>query len=102
MSLETARCRHHRHREAVARCPDCGAYLCRECVTEVEGRFLCAECFDAQAAVGRRQSSLPALLVGLALALTGLVFLWGVFFYLGKSLLWLPSEFHLGTFWKSL
>ena len=44
MSLRQQRCVLHPEREAVARCPECGRFFCRECVTEHEGRLLCAAC----------------------------------------------------------
>jgi hypothetical protein len=38
------RCLHHHEREAVARCPECGHYFCRECITEHDERVICASC----------------------------------------------------------
>ncbi len=42
--LWTQRCQFHALREAVARCPECQRYFCRECVTEHDERLLCASC----------------------------------------------------------
>ena len=36
------RCFNHMLREAVACCPECRRYFCRECVTEHEDKVLCA------------------------------------------------------------
>ena len=38
------RCFNHAGREAVARCPECGQFFCRECITEHEDRVLCSAC----------------------------------------------------------
>ena len=38
------RCLHHGEREAIARCPECGSFFCRECITEHDERVLCASC----------------------------------------------------------
>ena len=37
-------CKIHPAREAVARCPECSSYYCRECITEHEFRMVCASC----------------------------------------------------------
>jgi len=42
--LAYQRCLNHTFREAVARCPECGHYFCRECITEHEDRVVCASC----------------------------------------------------------
>ena len=102
MNLQSTRCRLHRHREAAARCPGCGGYFCRECITEIEGKVLCAACFAKRAESGRSRGSLLPVLGSLALALAGVVLLWGLFYYLGQSLLLFPADFHQGTFWKKL
>ncbi|MCI0613826.1 rhomboid family protein, partial [bacterium] len=40
--ISKQRCFFHSQREAVVRCPECGRYYCRECVTEHLDRLLCA------------------------------------------------------------
>ena len=40
------RCWNHEAREAACRCPACGRSYCRECVSEHEGRLLCAACLS--------------------------------------------------------
>jgi hypothetical protein len=42
--LTHQRCYHHQFREAVARCPECGRFFCRECITEHADKVLCASC----------------------------------------------------------
>ena len=43
-------CWNHETREAVCRCLGCGRSYCRECVTEHEGRLVCANCIGKAAA----------------------------------------------------
>lgn len=98
--LSLQRCRNHAHREAVALCPECAAYYCRECIAEHDGRVLCAACLRkllAVAPAARRRFS------GLAAAgrfLWGFLLLWLVFYSVGRALLSLPSSVHEGTVWK--
>ena len=96
------RCRNHQYREAVARCPECGRFFCRECITEHEDRVLCAECLSrlmhASAPLGR--SYLSGLLRIFHFVL-GTGILWMIFYYLGQALLLLPSSFHEGTLWQT-
>ena len=99
--LEHRRCAHHGEREAVARCPRCGRFFCRECIAEHAGRVLCAGCLAASDHGDARR---PALLRGLvpALQLTlGVLLIWGCFFYLGQALMAIPAEFHEGTIWQA-
>ena len=83
--LLAQRCSNHETREAVCRCPECLRNLCRECVTEHEGRLVCAVCL-ARAARDRaprptnRRTAEAAMLVG------GLFLAWAVFFAIGESI----------------
>jgi hypothetical protein len=92
------RCLNHRDREAVARCPVCRDFFCRECVTEHEGRVICAKCLAAfagehVAARPKRAFARPVL------ALMSFAGVWLFFFLLGRALLELPDSFHDGTLW---
>ncbi len=100
-SLERRRCAHHADREAVARCPACQRFFCRECVAEHDGRVLCARClaWSNDRRVTRRVL-LRRLAPLLQLAL-GLLLLWGCFFYLGQALILVPDHFHEGTIWPT-
>ena len=42
--LAHQRCFNHATREAVARCPECHHFFCRECITEHDDRVLCTGC----------------------------------------------------------
>jgi hypothetical protein len=97
--LAAARCRIHPDREAVARCPSCEGFFCRECVTENAGRFVCAACLRAAAAAAdgpRVRGEVPRLV---ALTGIGLGCLWFLFYGAGRVLILLPASFHEGTLW---
>ncbi len=99
--LAARRCLRHRQREAVALCPECGKYYCRECISEHQGRILCTRCLNASAASGSRARGLAGRFGDLLCSSAGLLFLWMVFYYFGKFLLALPSSFHEGTLWSA-
>jgi hypothetical protein len=88
-ALHLQRCLNHLDREAVARCPSCRRFFCRECVTEHEGRILCAGCLRTTA---RR----PVVEVA-----GGLLVAWIAFYSLGRVLAAMPDRFHQGTIWRS-
>ena len=98
-TLVHQRCFHHSLREAVARCPECRQFFCRECITEHDDRVICATCLAKIGAITapRRQSLdwlMPFLHGAIGFAVVAL------FFYLfGTMLLSLPSSFHEGTLW---
>ncbi len=96
--LQKKRCFHHPQREAVARCPECRGFFCRECIVDHESRALCADCMarlSASRASGRGgHRFIPPLY-----AVAGLIWLWFVFYAFGRILLALPSSFHEGDIW---
>ena len=95
-SLVQQRCFYHAQRPASARCPRCGRFFCRECVTEHSGQVVCAACLRKPATETVSRSPWPAR-VGLGLAsLGGLLLAWLAFYALGQYLLTLPSQFHGG------
>lgn len=80
------RCWNHEAREAVCRCPACRRSYCRECVSEHEGRLLCAACLrQAAHAASTARGRLRGLRT-LALTAAGLAITWGVFFAAAESL----------------
>jgi hypothetical protein len=101
MSLSSQRCYNHGEREAVARCPECGRFHCRECVTEVRDRLLCTACvaslrmrqksWDRNVALARLRRS-SAIVVGFLVA-------WLCFLGLARILFSIPSRFHDGSAW---
>lgn len=94
------RCFNHLLREAVARCPLCQRYFCRECVTEHEDKVLCAACLRADADTDPSDRGQLGGLVQMMHFLLGATLLWVFFYYLGQILLSLPSAFHEGTLWE--
>jgi|SRR5579885_1177585 len=100
LPLSARRCARHPGREAVARCPGCGAAFCRECVSEHAGRVLCAECLAREAAADRTAGR-RRLERARSLAATGLgaLVVWLAFYALAALLLKIPPELHEGTLW---
>ena len=101
-SLTFQRCYNHAAREAVARCPECQRYFCRECVTEHDDRVLCAVCLGRRTESGaaRRRLFLRSLrVVQLGLAVLAV---WFFFFMIATGLTRLPDEFHEGTLWTPM
>jgi len=100
-NLATQRCFNHAQREAVARCPQCRSFFCRECITEHDDRVICAACLAKLV----RKSALPrrtfARLLHAFQCLVGIMLVWFVFYMIGEGLLKLPTSFHEGTLWEA-
>jgi hypothetical protein len=100
-ALVLQRCLNHTAREAVARCPECGQFYCRECITEHDDRVICASCLKkiAQASKSepRRKLSFWPVFQGAG----GFILAWFIFYTIGRMLLALPDEFHQETMWIS-
>ncbi len=95
------RCFNHAAREAVARCPSCGRFFCRECITEHDQRVICASCLGKLlAAAPRRRSVFGWVLPGVQ-GVFGLVAAWFFFHLIGEMLSSLPAAFHERTIWKT-
>lgn len=102
-ALTRQRCIHHETREAVARCPVCARFYCRECIVEHEGRVVCASCLAKEAAPAAAKGSARrrlAPLRRLAGAGAGLIVAWLAFYFLGRVLLAVPSDFHASKIWE--
>jgi hypothetical protein len=94
------KCYHHKHREAVARCPECKRYFCRECITEHDDRVLCTDCLVRMSGKSQRHSSAFNSVFYILRFLSGTIVLWLAFYYIGLMLLSLPTSFHEGTLWS--
>jgi hypothetical protein len=94
MSLLNQRCFNHANREAAARCPSCQRFYCRECVTEHEGRMICAHCVARLRAPQARRSS--SGVVWSMFSVMSVLMAWLIFYYLGMGLARIPSTFHGG------
>ncbi|KAB2666106.1 MAG: rhomboid family protein [Verrucomicrobia bacterium] len=95
-SLASQRCLLHPSREAAARCPRCRRAYCRECVTEHDGRLLCAACLRDSTKPARAQSLRMAWLAAPVHLVVGLFVAWTIFELLGWVLLRTPSAWHEG------
>ena len=101
-TLALQRCLHHGNREAIARCPECGSFFCRECITEHDERVICAACLakltrpaEVKAARFRLAAVRPW-----ATALSGLIVVWLCFYLIGRMLVAIPSDFHASSLWS--
>jgi len=99
--LARERCFNHGRREAAAVCLSCGRFYCRECVTEHQGRLLCASCLARISGIKPRRRARLAGIGRVAVLFLSVVTLWLFFYLLGQGLLELPSSFHQGTVWQS-
>lgn len=100
-TLRLQRCLHHPIREAVARCPDCANFFCRECTIEHDGRVICAGCRRKLALRKEERSALLARWLGAGQVLASVLVLWICFFLFGKMLLAIPATFHEGEVWEN-
>lgn len=98
-SLARQRCFNHADREAAARCPACGRFFCRECVTDHEGKVLCAQCLRTTEGEPRERRTGRTLSRALQASISFLV-LWFVFYTMGRALLTVPTQFHEDTMWQ--
>jgi hypothetical protein len=93
MTLLDQRCFNHDLREAVAQCPSCKLFFCRECVTEHDGRMICVACVTALTRDAHKTERI-ARARWTVTAVAGLLIAWLVFYYLGLTLARIPSKFH--------
>src|SRR5436190_4931215 len=98
-SLSQQRCLNHFTREAVARCPQCAQFFCRECITEHEDRVVCAACLRKLARVPLFKRRGFARVLRAGQVLLGLLVAWLFFYLIGDGLLSLPDSFHQGELW---
>ena len=99
MTLAQQRCHNHETREAVACCPECRNFFCRECIAEHEQRVLCAACLKKSGGTKKAPSRFRLPLWRAAQFLAALFILWVSFYFMGRTLLSLPSSLHEGTLW---
>ncbi len=99
-SLIHQRCFNHALREAVARCPECGHFYCRECITEHDQRVICAACLKQLVRPRVTQRRAFMRLVRAGQCLFGIWLAWLFFFLIGEVLLALPDPFHETSVWQ--
>lgn len=100
-TLAQQRCFNHSLREAVARCPECKQYYCRECITEHDDRAICAACLKKLAHKPLLQRRGFAGGVRFLQCVAGIFLAWFFFYLVGQTLLSMPSSFHEGTLWQT-
>ncbi len=93
-------CLNHLGREAVARCPECGQFYCRECITEHEDRVICASCLRKILFLQRADKSVADRILQGALCFAGVLTAWLFFYGIAHLLLKVPTQFHDGSLWK--
>jgi uncharacterized protein (DUF983 family) len=99
-NLHHQRCFNHATREAAARCPECGRFFCRECVTEHDDRVVCSACLSQLARKPVDQRPAFARLARFGQYVAGLLIAWFFFYLIGEGLLRIPAQFHDGTLWQ--
>ena len=101
-NLHERQCLNHAGREAVARCPECGHFYCRECIAEHDDRVICAACLRKllRATDPRRRPAGAWLARGAGLGFS-VALGWAAFYLLGKILLSIPASVHDGTLWQN-
>lgn len=94
------RCFNHATREAVARCPECSQFFCRECITEHDDRVICSACLKKLARVPLLHRPAFARVLQIGQCLLGIFAAWFFFYLIGSALARLPTSFHEGTLWQ--
>lgn len=100
LTIASQRCFNHSLREAVARCPQCRRYFCRECVTDYDERVVCSTCLTQIARPELTPRRPLGSCAGLLQCIVGILMVWVFFYFLGRALLSLPTSFHEGTVWQ--
>src|SRR6266436_4142323 len=98
--LAYQRCFNHAQREAIARCPECGRFFCRECITEHDDRVVCSSCLKRLTAkTETRRRDFGPVWRAFAAAL-GVLVAWLFFFVVGRILVNIPASVHEGTIFE--
>ncbi|MBE9503780.1 MAG: rhomboid family protein [Proteobacteria bacterium] len=100
--LSQKKCFNHGDREAVAACPECSNFFCRECIVEHDDRILCSTCLEKCVNPTKKRSFPFAALTRLGQFIFGFSIVWLMFYYVSEALLSIPSSFHEGTIWQKL
>src|SRR5204863_4062550 len=93
-SLLHQRCFNHGEREAVARCPECRQFYCRECITEHDDRVICANSLRKLTMSAKPERKYFNWLMPVLQSNIGLMVLWAMFYFIGATMLSNPSLFH--------
>jgi hypothetical protein len=99
-TLTHQRCLNHAAREAVARCPECARFFCRECITEHDDRVLCTSCLKRLTQPQGVERRSFAGLRHVIQCSFGVLLAWFFFFLIGQTLGRLSYDFHEGVVWQ--
>jgi hypothetical protein len=99
--LSQQRCLNHGTREAVARCPECRFYFCRECITEHDDRLICASCLKKITRAPEKKTWRLGGLIRVGQAVFGVFTVWLFFYLAGQGMLSFETYFHDQTLWKN-
>lgn len=92
--LIKSKCQNHTSREAVAKCPICQHYYCRECVTEHNNQFICVGCLSTQqTGVNNSKNSFFTVFKLILFSIFTILTSWYFFQIIGSLLLKIPSSF---------
>ena len=100
-SLIAQRCANHPAREAVARCPECGGFFCRECIIEHDDRVICSACLKRITVKVVAKERRFGILLGPVQLGFGLLIAWLFFYCVGRVLISIPPSYHEGTIWQT-
>ncbi len=81
------KCVLHPSRSAAGRCPECEEYYCRECITEHEGRVICASCLEEVTGDEAEEEFDWSLLLEVLKATGGFFLCWFFFYAIAQLLL---------------
>ena len=95
------RCLNHMLREAVARCPECSRFFCRECNTEHEDKVLCASCLRKRQNPPPKKNQRYQWVLRMGYFISGMILLYVIFYYVAQILVALPTDFHEGSIWQT-
>jgi hypothetical protein len=92
MELTFQRCLIHADRQAIARCPNCANYFCRECITEHEGKFLCSNCLQRKTTPIETVHRTAGWFKSAVVMGVGLSVAWFFFYLIGRLLILIPPN----------
>jgi hypothetical protein len=81
--IAAAQCFNHAERLAAARCPECGHSYCRECITEHDGRLVCAVCLRKHSPAGLQRRNWYKAIALPVMGVAALSASWLVFYTAG-------------------
>ncbi len=99
-NITHCKCYNHASREAVARCPQCSHYFCRECITEHDDVIMCAICLEKASNSTKQKGHFLSHLIVVMLCSFSFFVLWLIFYYFGQQINAIPDGFHKETLWN--